>query len=595
MKYIYLEPNEEIVSVIDRLIQVQTKQINLIIPTGAQIWQSSINLKLLKREADLLNKQLTLIVADDLGAEIAEKIGFLVRKERDLPVELIQEESQPADEEITKPSELEEPEVELASIPKSSKENMIDLLVEELESDEGRPRKTSPFLSWKKKPKKEVSLAAQKGVSPKKMIDIVNPQAGPQPRFFRRKKTPIQSFQSGPLIEEKSFTKTIVRPITTKWSKLLVVFVAAAIVITGIIAYLVLPTTEVIISPKKEKVGFDLEVVGSKGTTQVNQSLNEIPLQEIEVRKTKSQTFKATGEKEISEKASGNITIYNEYSSSPQTLVATTRFESSDGKVFRIPNGITVPGAEIEEGKIIASTIKVKVVADQPGPDYNIGPSEFTIPGFKGTAKFAAFYAKSDEAMSGGAIGKVKVVLDEDLEKAEESLTSSLKDEVGRTLDEQIPEDWQIVKNGRKEETVKISSNVDSGDQTEQFLSEIDYSIKALLFKEEDLKTLVDLNLKAQIPEDREPLKASQQIIYSDPIIDWSKKQVSFSLEVEEEVARKIDIESLKEELAGMNEVEVRKYLANQPEIERARVSFWPFWVKKIPSQTKKIQITIEN
>ena len=62
-------------------------------------------------------------------------------------------------------------------------------------------------------------------------------------------------------------------------------------------------------------------------------------------------------EKELNEKARGSLTVYNEYSSSPQTLVATTRFESPEGKIFRIEKNIVVPGAKIEEGKIIASTI----------------------------------------------------------------------------------------------------------------------------------------------------------------------------------------------------------------------------------------------
>jgi len=99
MKNIYLEPNEEIISIIDRLIQVEDEQVNLIVPSGAQIWQSSINLKLLKREMDSLNKLVTFIVSDDLSAEMAERIGFAVKKERDLPVELIQEKENIQEEE----------------------------------------------------------------------------------------------------------------------------------------------------------------------------------------------------------------------------------------------------------------------------------------------------------------------------------------------------------------------------------------------------------------------------------------------------------------------------------------------------------------
>ena len=46
MKNIYIEQDEEIISVVDKLIESKNSSINLFIPSGAQIWQSSINLKL---------------------------------------------------------------------------------------------------------------------------------------------------------------------------------------------------------------------------------------------------------------------------------------------------------------------------------------------------------------------------------------------------------------------------------------------------------------------------------------------------------------------------------------------------------------------
>jgi septum formation topological specificity factor MinE len=599
-KNIYLEPDEEIISVVDRLVQTESDQINFVVPAGAQIWQSSINLKLLKREADNLNKSVTLIVADDLGAEMAERIGFAVKRERDFPIELVREQKE---EMAQEERDQEEPEEDIRL--DQSKENMIDRLVEELEPEKKITNPFSLLASWRKKPRQRV-MPDVRGRSPqKKMADIVTPSESRdvKVKFFRPhlpkkesviKKEPIpEPMKVEQLPQEKAFS-AVQASTGSRWSKFFIIFIILAFLTAGLVAYLALPTTEITIYPKREKVTFDLSVVGSKNISQIDASLNKIPLQEVEVKKTKSREFPATGEKEINEKARGMITIYNEYSSSPQTLVATTRFESTEGKIFRIPKSVTVPGAKIEEGKIIPSTIKVEVVADQPGEDYNIGPSNFTIPGFKGTPKFAGFYGKSDDSMSGGYVGKVKIVLAKDLEEAESTLVNELKDEVKRALKEQIPTDLQIIENGLKEEVTKISSDVKAGEQAEQFTLEVSATMRALLFKEEDLKNLVDLNLISQISEDKEPLSQTQKISWVDPVIDWSKGGVSLSLEVEEDIVWKIDIQALKAELADLNEVEVRKYLANQPEIERAKVSFWPFWVKKIPSQEKKIKINIE-
>ncbi len=574
MKKIYIEPNEEIVSVIDRLIQTDDEQIELVVPSGAQIWQSSINLKLLKREADNLNKSVTFIVLDDLSAEMAERIGFAVKKERELPVELIQQ------EEDTQEGDMQEEIIkeELAQ----SKENMIDLLVDELESEK---KYKKSFISFKTEPeiKKESSY--------KRMADIVIPTdqkiSQDKPTFFNRQ------FIKSPLIEKEPKLKSVLK-VRIKWSKFFTIFVVISLIMACLVGYLVLPTAEVNITPKTEIITFDLLVVGSSDISEIDAILNKIPIQYVEVTKTKSREFATTGEEEINTRASGEITIYNEYSSDDQTLLDRTRFESSSGKTFRILQSITVPGAKIEEGKIIPSSLKVEVVADQPGDEYNIGPDDFIIPGFRGSPKFAGFYGKSSDSMSNGYVGMAKVILAEDLEKAENTLVDELKEEVRKSLEEQIPTDLKVVENGLKEEIVDVSSDVKRGERADKFTLEVTTTMKALLFKEENLKNLVNLNLISMISSDKVPVNDTQKISLQTPVIDWLKEEVSFSLNIEEKIACEIDIQSIKENLVGQNEVEVRSYLADQSGIERARVSFWPFWVKKIPNQEKKIKVNIE-
>jgi len=102
-------------------------------------------------------------------------------------------------------------------------------------------------------------------------------------------------------------------------------------------------------------------------------------------------------------KASGTIIVFNEYSSDSQLLIASTRFLSSNGKIFRTTKNIYVPGTKTENDEIIPGSIDVEVLADYWGDEYNIGSSDFTISGFKGTAKYTDFYGKSNTAMSGGS------------------------------------------------------------------------------------------------------------------------------------------------------------------------------------------------
>lgn len=130
--------------------------------------------------------------------------------------------------------------------------------------------------------------------------------------------------------------------------------------------------------------------------------------------------------KEVYEKAEGEITIYNNYSNTPQVLITNTRFQSPDGKIFRISNSITVPGKNGDK----EGSIKVKVTADTYGSEYNIGPTKFTIPGFQNTPRFEGFYAKSEESMTGGASGIVQMVSKTDIDNTKKDLTEDLESEL---------------------------------------------------------------------------------------------------------------------------------------------------------------------
>lgn len=139
----------------------------------------------------------------------------------------------------------------------------------------------------------------------------------------------------------------------------------------------------------------------------------------------------ATGEEEVVEKATGRITIVNEYSEEDQRLLKNTRFESPEGLIFRIPDSVVVPGLTRDaSGNVVPGTLEAEVLADQPGAEYNIGPARFSVPGFEGMPQYASFYATSKNAMVGGFDGIKKIVSAEDRNRAERELRAEIKEQL---------------------------------------------------------------------------------------------------------------------------------------------------------------------
>jgi len=78
-----------------------------------------------------------------------------------------------------------------------------------------------------------------------------------------------------------------------------------------------------------------------------------------------------TGQEKVQAKASGQIIIYNNYGTQMQPLVATTRFQTSNGLIFRTPTAVKIPGLTKDaKGQIIPGQVEITVVADQAGADY---------------------------------------------------------------------------------------------------------------------------------------------------------------------------------------------------------------------------------
>ena len=141
-----------------------------------------------------------------------------------------------------------------------------------------------------------------------------------------------------------------------------------------------------------------------------------------------STTVNASGVSNIAEKAKGQVIIYNS-SRTDQKLVAGTRIEAASGRIYRLTANVTVPKLASVNKKEIPGSITASVVADAGGEAYNSPLTNFTFPGFKGTAKFNTIYGKSKTTMTGGGTVISTNASDTDVAAAKGLLQVQLKDD----------------------------------------------------------------------------------------------------------------------------------------------------------------------
>ncbi len=362
--------------------------------------------------------------------------------------------------------------------------------------------------------------------------------------------------------------------------------------------YLALPKAEINIALRKIKIDVNIPVAVNKNISSANLVSGIIPGEYFLISKSGSKTFSTEGiKKEVSLRSRGFITIYNAYGAAPQRLIAQTRFETKDNKIFRLQASIIVPGAKIISGKLTPSSIKAEIVADTAGSEYNIGPSYFTIPGFKESPKYAGFYALSTEEMASGKIGSVSVINQEELEKAKVNLQEQLIKEIENDTLSTLKDasDFQLIKGASSVKIDELKSSVSAGGFADSFTINMKVTWQALFFREQDLRALISNFVSSKHPE-LGTFKFEGNINY--PAVskaDFKKGEIFFTLNVNEENALGADINNLKKELAGRDENEMRTLISNKPFINSATISLWPFWVNRAPTNLNRVNITIDK
>ncbi len=392
--------------------------------------------------------------------------------------------------------------------------------------------------------------------------------------------------------EEKEVKKSLFSSMLFFLKKTLIfLFISGFIFLVFVLATKVLPRADIHITLKTTDWVFNDKIAILVGDFQAGDK-TAVKGQVFKDIQNQVFDFAASGEKYIENKASGKITIYNVYSSKSQSFVKDTRFLAPDGKVFKTLSAVTVPGANIEEGKIISSSIEVMVIAEKPGEEYNIGSiSKLRIPGFQGTPKYEAFYGELKEPAKGGFVGKIKVPTESDIASVKEKARQTLRGNSKIKLLSQIPQDLKVLDDVFEFNVIKEEVSKE-GDSRGVFRFTIVAEGRVVVFKETDLMKVLT-NRFIQDKEGDFFLK-KYDIKYGASKVDFKKNVFSVNIEFNSKWTRPFNVEEFKNSVLGKKESEVKILILNMPDVEKADVKFWPFWVELVPRLLEKVKVSYE-
>ncbi|MEK9132519.1 MAG: hypothetical protein AAB606_02320 [Patescibacteria group bacterium] len=561
-KVIYIEIDDEITNVFDRLRHVRGKRIALVIPRRAVLFQSIVNLRILKKKILELEKEVTIVTTDMIGIQLAQKVGIPA-------IEKIFGKSPAVEEKI-------QPRVASARSEKPTRVSGDKISISEV-------------------------------IRPEKQASLVD-------SIFGRIKERLKKRRKG------NDTRLV---LVAPNKQALFTLILVSILLLLAIAYIALPGATIYLTPKSSILDPSFNVTflnyDRYRTLLEDNDFDNVVVASYPVEPppfSKKLMYNSTGKIFKGENARGIIKVINT-SNAPWDLAVKTRFQTDDGLIFRTPIAVKVPKSTGN----VPGKLDVNVVADEfdvnnqvIGARGNVGPTRFFLPGIKNEENKKKLYGESTSPMTGGVTQTVKMASKEDIAAAkEQAKLEILKEapiEVKKYLEQQnlikktnlsLLTDKKVFKISNPSFT--IQDNI-VGAAMEKFEIIATYTATGLAFDREELVSALRERLFTRADPDKRILEVNDEDInFKFLEEDISAGRVRFTatmraiqvyeLDPEKENGHRF-LKKITDHILGAKIDDALLYLQQQTdEIAKVEIKTWPMWAPTIPNIADNVKFEI--
>lgn len=531
---IYIDTEDDITAIIDKVKSSEAPLIALVPPKRVGVLQSIVNLKLLKRAAENDDKKIVLVTSDAALSALAAGLSLPVAKNLQ-----------------SKP--------EIAEIP------VLD--TDDNDIIEGEELPTTDLEDNNEDNNEVTTIESESHQTKTALVD--EKDEAPVVKKDREKRIP----------NFNTFRK-----------RLFIISGLILLIGAGLVWALLFVGQAKVVITAQTSISNISKVLQLKNGATLDAAQNVLPPIVKQVKKTQSVDFTATGKKDVGEKATGTIKI----SPTQQTIVqlalsagsvtvnSGTTITAGNGKTFTTDKAVTFTAQNLPT---TGNGVAVTVTATASGSSFNGATGTATVSGGGYTATFSS-------PTAGGTDKTITIVSQDDVSKAAEQLKAQDANTVRDELKKQFASGEIAIQEGFIAEPGAPTATpaVDQEATTGKLTLETTYTLIGI--KRTDLKSIYDSYLKTQTGNNTEQ-KVYESGDTTTQFSEFTKADGGYTVKATAtaQIGPNIDKDKLANDIKGLRVGEVQQKIQTVQGVENVDVQLSPFWVSRVPNDTKHIEI----
>ncbi len=551
---IYIEADDEITSVIEKVITAKSQIVAVVLPKRPTVFQSVVNVKLLKKAAAETKKKIVLITSESGIATIAGTVGVHVATSLT---------SKPI---IPKKSSTIKSTVATVALPEDIADSVSDSSLSSLDD-------------------RETDTTIEDTVD-KDTIQIDNTD---------REQDQAQS-ESPVMLDntKKKKAKFKIPDFGSFRLRLGLGITAVILLVSGwIYAFFIAPRATITINTDTSNVKVSVDFTVDTAQKELDETNLVVPAEKVEVTKEDKATVEATGEKDVGDKATGTVILSARVCggiAKAKTVKQGTGV-SSGGHDYILQDDVSFSLEDIDgECLLFSADNEAGIVAINAGADANLDDdSAFDVAGRSDVS--------GTGSASGGTTKLVKVVSDGDITKARDQLkgtatADAIKELKTRLNEKQLQALADTLTQASPEEKVSAAVNTEASEVT--VTQKVTYHMLGV--KSENLAKI----LEKKVGETEE---AKQKNVRNNGL-DKANFQLKAKNSDDQQVVTMqaiailgptFDEQAIKNEVVGKKRGVIESMLEAREGVKSVSVDYSPMWVMSTPKSINKITIVINE
>jgi baseplate J-like protein len=385
------------------------------------------------------------------------------------------------------------------------------------------------------------------------------------------------------------------RPISVERTPLAIgaAVAALAILVTGVGAYLLLPTATIVLTPRLEVVGpVPLTITADPEVTAPDPARAIIPAQRLTFDLQAIDSFEATGKRIEADPSVGQVTFEN-YDPTARNVIPAGSVVSTEGGIrFRTTAAVSVPAGTFVLPEVVPGKATIGVEAVRPGPEGNVPANAINVVPSEENPIFLR--VRNREPTAGGARREFRRVSRADIDGALVSLQTQLGEQFDTILQDPatVPEGTTIFAETQRigEGTPTSDPEAVLGQETESFQLSMTATGSVIAVDEAPVAAIVDARVRENVSDGYQLVEGSMTLEPGEATV--ADELVLFPLVAHAEQVRAFDQSSLLAEIKGKPIPQARTILEG---LGQVTIDAWPDWVTSIPTLEARLELRIEQ